>query len=637
MPTRRLAPTSIVLFSLLLVAAPLGAQGREYIQANYTKFEYEVPMRDGAKLFTAVYVPKDTSRPYPIMLERTPYSVGSYGADTYPERLGPSEAFAREGFIFAQQDVRGRFMSEGVFVDLRPHQAEKRSPRDIDEASDTWDTIDWLVKHVPNNNGRVGMSGISYNGFYVAAGMIDAHPALKAASPQAPIGDCYLGDDCYHNGVLWLPHNFSFYTFFQERSGGPARPASGGRFEFGTPDGYDYYMGIGPVANSKALLRPQNPYWNNAVNHTTYDDFWKARSITRFFRQLPPSVMTVGGWFDAEDLSGALRVFRHAETASADNHLVMGPWQHGGWAYVDGDRLGNLYFASKTGQFYREQIELPFFVERLKGKPGEALAKAVVFQTGSNRWRRFTEWPPRQVTPLTFYLGAQGSLAAGKAPIAGADAFDEYVSDPAKPVPFVGYTTLNVPSDYMTEDQRFAARRPDVLVYQTEPLTEDINVAGPIEVKLFVSTTGTDSDFVVKVIDVYPNDYPNPPAPAGGSSAVAAAQRPASNAVKMGGYQQLVRGEPFRGKFRNGFEKPEPFEPGKMTTLAFTMPDICHTFRKGHRLMVQVQSSWFPLGDRNPQVFTDIPNAKPSDFRKATQRVHRSPIGPSGITLLVER
>ncbi len=624
----------VALSMLVSLAPPVGAQGREFIQAHYTKYGFLIPMRDGVRLFTTVFVPKDGTRTYPIMFERTPYSIGPYGTDAYPEQLGPSEAFAREGFIFAYQDVRGRFLSEGVFVDVRPHQADKKGPRDIDESTDTWDTIDWLVKHVPGNNGRVGMSGISYDGFFVAAGMIDAHPALKAASPQAPIGDCYMGDDCYHNGVLWLPHNFSFYTFFEERTGGPAAPGEFHRFDYGTPDGYQFYLRLGPVANSKALLHPSNPYWNETVDHPTYDDYWRSRAITRFFHALPPSVMTVGGWFDAEDLSGALRVFRAAEkVAPADNHLVMGPWRHGGWAYGDGDRLGSLYFASKTAAFYREHIEFPFFMERLKDKKDQPLAKAYVFQTGSNRWREFAQWPPHQVVPVTFYFAEQGGLAEGRRPSA-VGAFDEYVSDPAHPVPFMGSVTQNMPGDYMTEDQRFATRRPDVLVYETEPLAEDVSVAGPIEVKVFVSTTGTDSDFVVKVIDVYPADYPDPPSE-GTPPAMRGPQPPSSG--RMGGYEQMVRGEPFRGKFRNSFEKPEPFEPGTVTPIAFTMPDICHVFRRGHRIMVQVQSSWFPLGDRNPQVFTDIPNAKPLDFKKATERVYRSSAAPSGVTLLVER
>jgi uncharacterized protein len=602
--------------SLLIAAGGAFAQGRDYIQAHYTKHEHQVPMRDGVNLFTVVYVPRDASRTYPIMLERTPYSVEPYGPDAYPEQLGPSEAFAREGFIFASQDVRGRFMSEGTFVDMRPHEPARRGPRDIDESTDTWDTIDWLVAHVPGNNGRVGLSGISYDGFYVAAGMIDAHPALRAASPQAPIGDCYLGDDCYHNGALWLPHNFSFFTFFEERGAAPARPGEVRRFDYGTPDGYDFYLRLGNVAATKNLLPKPSVYWNNIVDHTAYDDFWKRRAITSFFRRLPPSVLTVGGWFDAEDLSGALRVFRAAEEAApGDNHLVMGPWPHGGWAYGDGDRLGALAFGSKTGSYYREQIEFPYFMERLKDRKAEALPKALVFQTGSNRWRRFAEWPPRDAAPVTFYLQRGRSLTRETRPTAPG-AYDEYVSDPASPVPFVPGIAQNMPPDYMAEDQRFAAKRPDVLVYVTEPLTGDLDVVGPVDVKLFVSTTGTDSDFVVKLIDVHPGD---------------------SADTKMRGYQQLVRGEPFRGKYRRGFAVAEPFEPGRMTSIAYTMPDVCHTFGRGHRVMVQIQSSWFPLADRNPQTFTDIPNARPSDFRKATERVYRSAAGPSSITLRVER
>jgi putative CocE/NonD family hydrolase len=632
---RRLAWLSVVFCLVLATASVVAAQGREYIQANYTKYEFEIPMRDGVKLFTAVYVPKDLGRTYPIMLDRTPYSVGPYGIDAYPERIGPYEALAREGFIFAAQDVRGRYLSEGMFVDTRPHQANKTSARDIDESSDTFDTIDWLVKHVPNNNGRVGMWGVSYDGFYAAAGMIDAHPALKAVSPQAPIADCYMGDDCYHNGVFWLPHNFGFYTFFSERAGGPARPSMDfPRFDYGTPDGYEFYLRLGNVAATKSLLHPANRYWNDLVDHPVYNDYWKSRAITRSFQKLPPSIMAVGGYFDAEDLSGPTRVFRAAEKLSpADNHLVLGPWRHGGWARGDGDRLGNLYFASKTSEYYREHIEFPFFMERLKDKKSQPLAKATVFQTGSNRWREFAEWPPRQAAPVTFYFEDRGRLSAGQQPAAGA--FDEYVSDPAHPVPFMGVVTQNVPSDWMTEDQRFATKRSDVLVYATEPLTEDLNVAGPIDVKLFVSTTGTDSDFVVKVIDVYPSDYPAPPSPAGAGAP--GQPRQAESGVKMGGYQQLVRGEPFRGKYRNGFEKGEPFEPGKQATISYTMPDVCHTFRKGHRVMVQVQSSWFPLGDRNPQTFTDIPNARPSDFQKATERIYRVGSAASGVTMMVER
>jgi hypothetical protein len=633
----------VLLCLALALSTLLGAQGREYIQSHYTKYDYQIPMRDGVKLFTSVYVPKDTSESYPIMLSRTPYGVPPYGAESYRSSLGPSELFGRGGFIFAYQDVRGRYMSEGVWTEVRPYQPVKNGPADTDESSDTYDTIDWLLRNISNNNGRVGMWGISYPGFYVTAGMIDAHPALKAASPQSPVTDLYLGDDSYHNGAFMLAANFSFYTSFVERQGGPARASPGMRFNYGTPDGYDFYLRMGPLENSNTLyFHRQNPYWNMSIDHTAYDDFWKARSIARFLNKITPAALEVGGWFDAEDLAGPLNVFRSIERNSpvTENHLVMGPWSHGSYSRGDGDRLGNLYFASKTGAFYRENIEFPFFLHYLKDKSVEPLPKAYVFETGDNRWRKFDAWPPKDAAPVTFYFSGKERLARGPEGNA-AKAFDEYLSDPNRPVPYLGYIAMGMTSDYMTEDQRFAAQRPDVLLYQTEPLTQDLTVTGPVSVHLDVSTTGTDSDFVVKLIDVYPGDYrETPPAAITGAAGAAAVgqppfplQRPPANTVRMGGYQQLVRGEPFRGKFRNSFEKPEPFVPGKMATINYAMPDICHTFRKGHSIMVQVQSSWFPLVDRNPQKFLDIPRAQPSDFQKATERVYHS----SSVTLLMEK
>jgi len=622
----------------LALATHVSTQGLQYIQANYTKHEYQIAMRDGKKLHTAVYAPKDTSRTYPIMLERTPYGVSPYGPDRFPQRLGPSELFAREGFIFAYQDVRGRYMSEGEWEEVRPYRPVKSHPDDTDESTDTWDTIDWLVKNVPNNNGNAGMWGVSYPGFYVNAGMIDAHPALKAASPQSPVADYYMGDDSYHNGAFMLAANFSFYLSFAERKGGPAPPAPSPRINLGTPDGYDLLLRMGPLENSNTLyFHHENPYWDMNLEHTSYDSFWKARSIAQYFKKVGPAVLAVGGWFDAEDLAGPLNVFRTIEKNSAqpDNHIVMGPWSHGGYTRGDGDRLGNLYFVEKTAAFYREQIEFPFFMSHLKGKGDVALPKAYVFETGSNRWRKEDVWPPQDAAPVTFYLSTDSKLLQEAAPNA-TQSFDEYVSDPNKPVPYLGYIAMGMTSNYMTEDQRFAAERPDVLVYQTDPLAEDVTVTGPVSVRLNVSTTGTDSDFVVKLIDVYPGDYSNPAppqAPPAGGAAAAPQQRPAQNAVRMGGYQQLVRGEPFRGKFRNSFEKPEPFVPGKIATIRYAMPDICHTFREGHRIMVQVQSSWFPLIDRNPQKFVEIPKAKPSDFQKATERVYHS----SAVTLPVEK
>jgi hypothetical protein len=589
----------------------------EYTRVHYTKYDYRIPMRDGVRLFTTVYAPKDTSRTYPFLMKRTPYSIAPYGVDNYLPVLGPSEACEKAGFIFVYQDVRGRFMSEGEFIDMPYHKTRYEGPLDIDESTDTYDTIDWLVKSVPNNNGRVGTWGISYPGFFAAFGMIDAHPALKAASPQAPVGDVADGDDTYHNGALFLAANFGFYTAFWPRPEGPSRPSRRPRFDYGTPDAYDFFLRLGPIANTHRLLAGGNSYWGDVLEHSTYDEFWRRRDLAPHMKNIKPAVLFVGGWFDAEDLAGPLRLFRALEKngPSAPNTLVMGPWLHGGWADMDGDRLGNLDFGSRTGEFFRESIELPFFLYHLKDE-GDGLRaakeapipKVWLFETGTNRWRRFDAWPPAEAREKTLYLGPGGRLSFDEAPDA-AEGYDEYVSDPSKPVPVVGYIGEGMPDDYMTEDQRFAARRPDVLVYETEPLDRDVTIAGPIRVALKVSTSGTDSDFDVKLVDVYPNDYPDPdPNPAG---------------IRRGGYQQLVRGEPFRGKFRRSKEKPEPFVPGRPERIEFVMPDACHTFRPGHRIMVQVQSSWFPLTDRNPQKFMDIPKATAADFVKANQRIYR--------------
>jgi putative CocE/NonD family hydrolase len=623
---------TLVILLLVAAAAPAAAQDKkdeeadklaEFIKSSYTKYEYEIPVRDGTKLFTAVYVPKDDSRSYAIMLKRTPYSVRPYGVDQYPRGLGPSERFAREGFIFAYQDVRGRFMSEGEFIEMTPHRPEKSGPTDFDGSSDTYDTIEWLVKNVPNNNGKVGMWGVSYPGFYTAAGMIDAHPALAAASPQAPMSDLYRGDDCYHNGAFFLAANFGFFTFFEKHEE-PTRPTPKVPFDYQTRDGYEFFLAMGPLSQAdEKYFHHEIPYWTDLIDHTTYDQFWRERNLTPHIDNVPPAVMTVGGWFDAEDLIGPLNVFHAIEEndPKTSNHLVMGPWSHGGWSWGDGDRLGDVGFNSKTSEFYREKIEFPFFDYHLNGNGEAHLPKAWVFETGTHRWRRFDTWPPRSTVTRRLYFRAGGELSFEPPVEESAD--DEYMSDPARPVPFVDYITHGMPQAYMVGDQRFAAKRTDVLVYQTDPLTEDITVLGPVSPELWVSTSGTDSDFVVKLIDVYPHDYPdNDPNPAD---------------VSMGGYQQLVRGEPFRAKFRNSLEQPEPMVPGQLTRIAFTMPDIAHVFRRGHRIMVQVQSSWFPLVDRNPQTFVDIPRARPEDFKKTTQRVARSMDASSSIGVLVQR
>ena len=613
------------------VAMPVNT---EFIRGNYTKFEYRVTMRDGVKLFVNAYVPKDVfseGKTYPILMERTPYNVAPYGVDKYPATLGPSEYFARDKFIFAYCDVRGRFMSEGDYTIIRPHKAVKNGPKDTDESSDTWDTIDWMIHNVPGNTGRVGMWGISQPGFYAAAGMIDAHPALVAVSPQAPVTDYFMGDDVYHNGAFMLNHRFNFYNGFRGREGPPAPPPQALPFQYPTEDGYQFFLDIGSLANvNEKFFKNQQPYWNANLEHSTYDEFWQSRAIWRHLNNIKPAVMVVGGWYDTEDPMGPLKQFHTMEKdAQSPLTLVMGPWNHGGFARSDGDRLGNISFGSATSAFYRESIEFPFFLYHLKSRGDGKFPKAWLFQTGLNQWRKMDAWPPAKSQMTTLYFGDKGRLGTDAPKAAG---FDEYISDPAKPVPYVSSFSPRILNTYMTEDQRFAARRPDVLAYQTEPLEQDMTVMGPIRVDLKVSTTGTDSDFDVKVIDVFPGDFPdynitNPPTilPAGTAR------------VPLGGYQQLVRGEPFRGKFRNGFEKPVPFEPGKPDRIAFELPDIAHTFRAGHRIMVQVQSSWFPLTDRNPQKFMEIPKALAPDFQKATQRVYFGAGDGSKIEIRVEK
>jgi hypothetical protein len=580
-------------------------------------------MRDGVKLFTSVYVPKDTARQYPILVTRTPYSVSPYGVDNYRSSLGPSERFAREGYIFVYQDVRGRNMSEGEFVNMRPQIDNKRGPSDVDESSDTYDTVDWLVKHVPHNNGKVGIYGISYPGFYTSAGIIDAHPAIKAASPQAPIADWFIGDDFHHNGALYLPHAYLFFSNFGKPRLGPSRPAPAPQNPERQPDGYPFFLETGALPNfNEKYLKNQIAFWNEMTRHPNYDEFWQARDLRRHLKNIKPAVMTVGGWFDAEDLFGALNTYKTIEANSpgANNMLVMGPWFHGGWVRSDGDRLGNVRFGSKTSLFYRNEIEFPFFQYWLKGIGDPKLPEAFVFETGTNQWRREDAWPPKGIQSRTLYLQAAGKLSFDP-PQDSRTAYDEYISDPAKPVPFIHGQAAGMTREHMTEDQRFASTRPDVLTYVTGELPADVTVAGSITPSLFVSTSGTDSDWIVKLIDVYPDDYPDPDwNPTG---------------VRMGGYQQLVRGECMRGRFRHSYEKPEPFTPGKMDKVEFVMPDVDHCFRKGHKIMVQIQSSWFPLVDRNPQQFVDIYNARAADFVKATERVYRMANAASGVRINV--
>ena len=620
-----------MLISLLLFLAQDKPVEANYVRTNFTKYEFRIPMRDGVKLFTSVYVPKDKTQKYPILLNRTPYSVGPYGPDLFRDAISPSEKLMKDGFIVAYQDVRGRYMSEGEWVEVRPHKPVKASATDTDESTDAYDTIDWLVKNVPGNNGRVGTWGISYPGFYVAAGMIDSHPALKAASPQAPIGDYFMGDDSFHNGAFMLGANFGFYTGYKPRVGGPAPPSKFRQgFDYGTPDAYEFFLNLGPLTNAdERYFKRENPYWTINIDHPNYDEFWKSRAIQHHMKNVKAAVMTVGGWFDAEDLAGPLNIYRKNEKNNggvAPNMLVMGPWTHGSWSRGDGNKVGNVDFATKTAAYYRDNIEAPFFLYFLKDKGDGKFKEAYVFETGRNEWHAEETWPPAGAQTKSLYFREAGKLSFD-AP--SSDGFDEYLSDPSKPVPYLGYPAGGMTGNYMTDDQRFASKRPDVLVFQTDPLEDDLTFAGPIRALLHVSTTGTDSDFVVKLVDVYPDAYPEQEVPAG--------NKPFGYVMPMSGYQQLVRGEPFRGRFRNGFDKPEAFEPGKPAKIDFELPDIYHTFRRGHRVMVQIQSSWFPLTDRNPQKFVpSIPNAKASDFQKATQRVYRSRTAPSSITVQVQ-
>jgi putative CocE/NonD family hydrolase len=444
-----------------------------------------------------------------------------------------------------------------------------------------------------------------------------------------------MGDDAYHGGAFMLAGNFDFYTFFTPQDHPQTPPKTETSFDYGTQDGYQFYLGVGPIGNLGQYLQGKGVLWDDQVHHDTYDDYWKTRNLAPHMKNIHCAVLTVGGWFDAEDLAGPFLTYNSIEKNNPGifNALVMGPWVHGGWARHEGNSLGRVNFAAKTSEYYDKNILLPFFEQYLKGAVDAKLPEAYVFETGTNVWRQYSAWPPKNVQAKTLYFRANGELSFD--PPSGSEAFDEYVSDPAKPVPFVAYTAIDVPQEYMLSDQRFADSRTDVLTYQTPALQEDVTIAGPLSPKLFVSTSGTDSDFDVKLIDVYPQDYPESKLDEEKSEDDKSKTDVLQPAFVMGGYQQLVRGEPFRGKFRHSFEKPEPFTPGKVEEIDFTMPDVNHTFRRGHRIMVQVQSSWFPLTDRNPQTFVNIPDAKPSDFVKATERVYHAEGQASGVEVKV--
>lgn len=611
---------------MLLVVVALIAQAQEpdstYIKQNYDKMEVQIPMRDGVKLFTSIYVPKDKTRTYPFLMQRTCYSVAPYGADKYRRSLGPNKYLMRDGYIFVYQDVRGRWMSEGVFDNMTPNIPgnDKKNKTATDESSDTWDTIDWLLKNIKGNNGKVGQYGISYPGFYTAAAIPDAHPALKASSPQAPIADFFF-DDFHHQGAFLQSYLAAFAVFGYQHE----KPTDKSWYDeqimrfYGqtVKDGYDFNLRLGPLKNATEKYHYDNFFWKQIVEHPNYDDFWQKRNLLPHLKGVKHAVMTVGGWFDAEDLYGPLNIYKNIEKSSpaAQNTLVMGPWAHGQWSQPETGKLthNHIYFGDSINTFYQREVERKFFNYHLKGEGANTLPEALVFDTGKKEWRNFAVWPPKEIAAAKLYFGEKGELSINK-PL-NQQAVFEYVSDPAKPVPYTSNTEglVFTPRLFMSDDQREAGRRPDVLTFETAPLTDEVTLAGEIMAKLKVSMTGTDADFIVKLIDVYPQNHPNYD------------HNPRN--VVMGGYQQLVRSEVFRGRFRNSFEKPEPFVANSPADVNFRLQDVLHTFKKGHRVMIQIHSTWFPYIDRNPQKYVDnIFMANEEDFIKSTIRVYGSSV-----------
>jgi putative CocE/NonD family hydrolase len=592
------------------------------MRTHYTKAEYRVRMRDGVHLFLLVYTPKDTTKKYPVLLNRTCYNASSYGDfNTYNH---PSRYLVQQGYILAFQDVRGRYMSEGVFNNMTPNIPgnDPRNKKDIDESSDTWDTIDWMTRNLPRNNGRVGIYGISYPGFYSAASLPDAHPALKAVSPQAPISDFFF-DDFHHMGAYLQSYTAAFAVFGYQKTDTTREdwyaPQLMRFYEKPVADGYDFHLQQGPLSSFTEKYHHDNFFWQQIIDHPNYDSFWQKRSLLPHLTNIKPAVLTVGGWFDAEDLYGPLNIYKKIEqsTPGAKNAIVMGPWGHGDWSRDNPRSIhNNLYFGDSIAYFFQRDVEARFFAYHLKDEKDPALPEALMYNTGTKKWERFAQWPPADIAPVQLYFGEQGQLSINK-PLRS-DAQFRYVSDPAKPVPYTSQTEglTFTPRNFMSDDQREASRRPDVLTFSTPVLQDDLTLAGEILAKLKVILSTTDADFIVKLIDVYPNDHPdyphNPPT------------------VKMGGYQQLVRHEVFRGRFRNSFEKPEPFVPGEPTDLQIPLQDILHTFKKGHRVMIQIHSTWFPYIDRNPQQYVEnIYKAKATDFISAEIKV----LGSSSVTV----
>ncbi len=596
----------------------------EWIRANYAKSEVRIPMRDGVELFTSIYEPNeaDPARQYPILLSRTPYSVGPYGLSQYKNRLGPMAEFEKNRYIFVFQDVRGRYMSGGEFLDMRPHIENKTTNNQFDESSDTYDTIDWLIKNTRRNNGRVGQWGISYPGFYTSAGAIDSHPALLAVSPQAPIADWFF-DDFHRNGAFVLPMGFNFFYSFGRPRPGPTTEGNPS-FQFPTRDGYQFFLELGPLSNvDKYHFHEEIGFWNDMEAHPNYDAFWQARNLLPHLKNIKAAVLTVGGWYDTEDLYGPLKTYEAIEKQNPriKNHLVMGPWSHGQWSNDEGRKLGQAEFGFATSTWYQQNVLLPFFDSNLRGKLNPEPAEATVFETGANRWRQFDQWPPKEAKKTNWYFAENGHFD----PVAPtvSEASDSFISDPSKPVPYTTEITTAWAKEYVTEDQRFASWRPDVLVYQSDVLKDSLTIAGPIQASLWVTTTQGDADWIVKVIDVGP-------VPTLDNNR----NRTVSNEAVSSGRHELIRASVIRGRFRESFANPKPFEPGKPALVELEISDILHNFQPGHRLMVHVQSTWFPFIDRNPQRY--VPNifeAKEEDFVKATHSILRSSKFPSHLKL----
>jgi putative CocE/NonD family hydrolase len=614
--------TIITLFiSILFWCCAPKAETEFDIKAHYDKSEHKIAMRDGIKLHTVVYSPKDTSQKYPILMVRTPYSAGPYGPNSFRalDQMAPSDEFLEDGYIFVFQDGRGTFNSEGEWINLRPI---RKGEDGTDESTDTYDTIEWLINNIPGNNGRVGQWGISHPGWYTVMGMIDAHPALKAASPQATTFDAFIGDDDHHNGAYVLLPTEWWYSM--SIISGPDRTkldgASPESIDYGTPWAYEFFLNAEPIAkfNEKHFNGLMTQVWQDIVDHPDYDEFWQSRNVGRWLDNIKIPVLNVGGWFDACDPYGAIATYQTIEEKNLANKntLVFGPWRHGGWRRDDGSKHGDIPFGSKTSEYFQKDIIFPFFQYYLKDAGSWSPSEATVFETGNNRWHHFEQWPPQNIVNKNIYFQKDGGLSFDKPKEESRNAHDGYISDPAKPVPFLLKIRMNpYATDYIQGDQRYASTRPDVLVYQSEVLDKDITIAGPIMANLFASTSGTDSDWFVKLIDVYPYEAPD------------------HGDVEMGGYQMMVGIEVMRGKYRNSLSDPEPMTPDLVTPISFEIRDRFHTFKKGHRIMVHVHSSFFPAFDRNPQKFTNIYRAKESDYQKATQKIYRSQKSPSHLVL----